>query len=124
MKKRSCFDSLFCFLQSFYDLRRCPTVTQKQNRILISDPRLLSFNRIQSRVVTCLLTGHHFLGILLYTSGLTTFPRVDVEQRRKPQLTFCVSVKPLRYSDIPIRASFSGPRECQKSNSEDNLELY
>jgi hypothetical protein len=67
----------------------------------VNGSRLLSFNRIQSRVVTGLLTGHHFLGRHLYTSKLTKVPCVGgVEQRRKTQLTFCPSVKPWRHSYI------------------------
>ena len=124
-EQRPCFDSVSCFLQYFYDVYRCLTSTQKQNRTLISDPKLLSFNSIQSRAVTGHLTGHHFLGRHFDTTVLTTIPCVeDVQQRRKPHLTFCLSVNPWRHSDIPIRAPFSGPRRCQKSKSGGNLELY
>jgi hypothetical protein len=54
--------------------------TQRQARELISGPclrakaRLLSFNRMQSRVVTRLLTGHNTLRRHLYLMGLIESP--------------------------------------------------
>jgi len=124
-ERRPCFDSPSCFLQSF--TTRTSVLPVLKNKIEYGY-RTLGY---------CPLTGYNpgslpasllqitSLGRHLYTSGLTTFPCVvGVKQRRKPQLTFCLSVKPWRHSDIPIRASFSGSRECQKSKSGSNLELY
>jgi hypothetical protein len=54
--------------------------SQRQARGLISGPcrgtrvRILSFNRIQSRVVTGLLTGHNTLGKHLHLMGLSDSP--------------------------------------------------
>ena len=54
--------------------------TDRQARELISGPspaaktRLLSFDRIQSRVVTGLLTGHNTLRRHLHLMGLTNSP--------------------------------------------------
>jgi hypothetical protein len=56
------------------------TSTQRQAQELISGhslaakTRLVSFNRMQSRVVTCLLTGHHTLRRHLYIMRLTDRP--------------------------------------------------
>jgi len=79
--------------------------TQKQTRKLISNPsptektRLLSFNRTQTRVVIGLLSGHNTMRRHLYFMGLINSPYVGgVEQRRKPQRTFCM--KPSLHSDI------------------------
>jgi hypothetical protein len=62
---------------------------------LISGPsptaktRLLSFNRIQSWVVTVLLTGHNILKRHLYIMGLIDSPYAGgVKQGNKPQLMF------------------------------------
>ena len=85
-----------------------PCNTQRQARKLILGPspatntRLLSFNRAQSRVVTG-LTGHITLRRHLHLMGLSNNPTCrNVAQRRKPQSTFCVSVRPWLYSDIHI----------------------
>ena len=82
--------------------------TQKQARELISGTctaaktRLLSFSRMQSRVVTGLLTGHNTLRRHLHMMGQTDSPDRGAQQRKRPQLTFCVSVKLWRHSDILI----------------------
>jgi hypothetical protein len=83
--------------------------TQRQARELISVPciaaktKLLSFNRTQSRVVVGLLTGHNTLRRHLHIMGISEIPCVgDVEQRRKPQLMFCVNVKPWQHIDTLI----------------------
>jgi len=61
-------------------LWRGPCSTQRQARELISGPelatrpRLLSFNRTQSRVVIGLLTGHNTLRRHLYIMGLNNNP--------------------------------------------------
>ena len=83
--------------------------TQREDRKLISGPsptiktRLLSFNRTQSRVVIGLLTGHNTWRRYLYLMGLTNNPscrRCCTE--KKPQLTFCVSVKFWFHSEMHI----------------------
>jgi hypothetical protein len=63
---------------------------------LISGPcrgtrvRFLSLNRIQSRVVTGLLTGHNTLRRHLHLMGLMDSPLCrSMEQRMKPVPTFC-----------------------------------
>ena len=90
------------------------TSAQRQARKLISGPDptaktwLPSFNRIQSRVFTGLLTGHDTLRTHLYIMGLIDSPCVGgVEQRRKSELPFCMSVKPWWHSNMPIWVSFS-----------------
>jgi hypothetical protein len=88
--------------------------TQRQAQKLISGPclsvkaRLLSFNRIQSRAVTGLLTGHNTLRRHLHLWGCQTVHCVGgVEQRIKPLSTFFVSVKLWLHSDICIWAPSS-----------------
>jgi len=90
-----------------------PCSAQRQAEELISGrnlatrARLLSFNRTQSRVVTGLLTGHSILRIHLCIMGLCNNPTCrNVAQRRKPQSTFCVSVRPCVHSDIHIWVPF------------------
>jgi len=84
------------------------TQRQAQKLILVPSPtaktRLLSFNRIQSRAVTGLLIG---LRKHLHLMGLTKIPYGGVQQRRKPQLMFCVSVKPWLHSDISTWVPYS-----------------
>ena len=89
--------------------RRGPCSTHRQDGKLISGltpvtkARLLSFNRTQSRVVTGLLTEHHTLRRYLYVKGLNKTPLVgSVVMRRKPQSTFCVSVRPWLQSDMYV----------------------
>jgi hypothetical protein len=78
--------------------------------------RILSFNRIQSRAFVGLLTEHNTLRRNLYIMGLIGRPFLrDVGQKRKPQLTFCVSVKPWQHSDIPIWVPFSMDPEDVRS---------
>jgi hypothetical protein len=61
-------------------LWRGPCSTQRQAPELISGPdlvtraRLLSFNRTQSRIVICLLTGHNTSIRHLYIMGLSNNP--------------------------------------------------
>jgi hypothetical protein len=61
-------------------LWRGPCSTQRQARELISGPdlamwaRLLSFNRTQTRVVICLLTGYNTLRRHLHIMGLCNDP--------------------------------------------------
>jgi hypothetical protein len=61
-------------------LWRVPCSTQRQARELISGPnlatgfRLLSFNRIQTRAVIGLLTGHNTLRRHLHIMGLSNNP--------------------------------------------------
>jgi hypothetical protein len=109
----------------FYDAFRCLTSTQKQDRIRISDPRLLSFNRIQSRVVTGPLTGNHFLGktSLHIRADDSPLCRCGAKEEISAHVFF-LSVTPWRHSDIPIRTPLSGPRGCRKSKSGRNLGLY
>ena len=90
-------------------LWRVPCSIQRQARELISGPnlairaRLLSFNGTQSMVVTGLLTGRNTLRRHLYIMGLIIAPLVgNVVLRRKPQSTFCLSVRPSLHSDIHI----------------------
>ena len=82
-------------------LWRVPCSTQRQDREMISGPnlatgaRLLSFNRTQSMVVTGLLTVHKTHRRHQYIRGLSLTPPVGkVALRKKPQSTFCVSVRP------------------------------
>ena len=123
-EQRPCFDSLSCFLQSFYDAYRCLTSTQKQDRIKISDPRLLSFSRIQSKVVTGLLTGNHFLGktsLHIRADDSPLCRRCGAKEETSAHvLSECEALVTLRHTHP---GSFSGPRECQKSKSGSNLEL-
>jgi hypothetical protein len=73
--------------------------TQRQARELISGPclgtktRLLSFNRIQSRAVTGLLTGHNTLRRHLHLMGLTAPCAGSAGQRVRPLPTFSVGAK-------------------------------
>jgi hypothetical protein len=70
--------------------------------------KFLSFNRTQSRVVIGLLTGHNTLKSIFTSWGWPTSPYIGgVEQRRKPQTIFCVSVKLWLHSDTHIWAHFS-----------------
>jgi hypothetical protein len=83
--------------------------TQRHAQGLISGPhiatktRLLSFNRMQSRVVIGLLTGHNTLRRHLHITGLTVPCVGNMELRRRHQLMFCASVKPWQHTDTLIR---------------------
>jgi hypothetical protein len=88
-------------------LWRCPCRTQRQARELISGPdlatrvRLLYFNRTQSGVVlACLLDITPWEDIYIKWGWVITPPVGNVVVRRKPQSTFCVSVRPWLHSDI------------------------
>jgi hypothetical protein len=61
---------------------------------LAAETRLLSFNRMQSRVVTVLLTRHNTLRRHFYILELIDSPLCrSVGQGKKPHFTFCVHVK-------------------------------
>jgi hypothetical protein len=66
----------------------------KRRSILLDDPlsrdQTLSFNRMQSRVVTGFLTRHNAVRKYLCITGLTVG---GVGQRKKPQLMLCVGLK-------------------------------
>ena len=74
-------------------------VLKRQARKLNSGPspttktRLLSFNRTQTRVVIGLLARYNTQRRHLYLMWLTTLYASGMVQRKKPQSTFCVSVK-------------------------------
>jgi hypothetical protein len=101
------------------------TSTQRQARKFILGPsqtaktRKLSFNRMQSKVVTGLLVGHSTLRRHLYIMGLIDSPlcRTFGEHRRKPQSMFCESVKQRLHTHTPIWVPLLGPRGSEKSNS-------
>lgn len=92
---RQRINSLLC--DQHIHLWKSLTSTQRQAWELISDPnltakiRLLSFNRMQSRVVTGLLTWHKTtLRRNFYLMGLIDSPCVgSVGQKKKPQHTLC-----------------------------------
>jgi hypothetical protein len=65
--------------------------------------RLLSFNRTQSRVVIGLLTGHNTFSLWDWA---TVHCVENAGQRSKPELLFCVSVKPWRHTDTLIWVPF------------------
>jgi len=85
--------------------------------IPIAKTRILSFNSTQSRVVTCLLTGHNILRRHLYSMGLTDSYTGGLKQRNKPHPTFCASVKLWLYSDKHVWALFFLDSEDVKSLS-------
>ena len=95
-------------------LWRGPCSTQRQARELISGSnlatraRLLSLNRTQSRVVIVPLTGHKTLRrhLDIEWDSVITPHAGNVVLRRKPQYTFCASVRPWLHSYIPF---FFGP---------------
>ena len=69
---------------------------------------LLSFNWMQSRIVTGLLTGNNTLRRHFHVMELNNSPFVGgVEQRRKSQHTCCVSVSPWLHSDRTLWFRFS-----------------
>jgi hypothetical protein len=94
---------------------------QAQKMILGPGPtaktRILSFNRTQSRVITCLFTGRNTLRRHHYLMGLTNSYAGGLEQRNKPHPTFCVSVKLWLHSDMRIWAPFFLDSEDVKSLS-------
>jgi len=72
----------------------------------------------QSMVVTGLFFGHNILRRRVYLMGLNSSPYIEgVEQRKKPQPTFCVSGKVWVRSDIQIRAATSWTQRMLKSLS-------
>jgi hypothetical protein len=87
-----------------------PCSTHRQARILISAPklttmaRLLSCNRIQSRVVIGLLTGHNTLRIYLYVMGLINNPtcrKCDTERETSVHiLCECETLSSLRSAHL------------------------
>jgi hypothetical protein len=82
--------------------------TQRQAREFISGPSLgtrakfMALSRIQSRVVTSLLTGHNTLRSHLYLLGLSNSPLCvgGVRPERKPRLMFCVNARLWPHADI------------------------
>jgi hypothetical protein len=87
--------------------------TRRQARKLISDPNAtaktgpLSFNRIQSRVGTGLLTGYNTLRRHLYIMGLIDSPICRGCGTEEETSAHVLCVKPLPHSDIPIWVPFS-----------------
>jgi hypothetical protein len=84
-----------------------PCSTQRQARKLISGPspatkaRLLSFNAVQSRVVTGLLTGHNTLRRHLYVMGLSnnsTCRKCTEEETSIHVMCECESLASLRHA--------------------------
>ena len=74
--------------------------------ILLRGIHRIHFNCVL--VISGLLAGHNTLRRHVYWMGLTISPYAGgVVQRKKPQSTFCVSVKPWLHSDMHIRAPFS-----------------
>jgi hypothetical protein len=64
-------------------------------------------NRTKSSVVIGLFIGHNALRRHCYLMGLSSSPDVGgVEQRERPQPTFCVSTKLWFHSDIRICVCF------------------
>jgi len=101
---------LFCWFEG-------PSRHQRQARKLILGPStttktgLLSFNRTQSRFVMGLLTAHNTLRRHLHLMGLiNNLSAVGVVQKKKPQSTFCVSVKLWLHSDMHSGFLLLGPR--------------
>jgi len=98
---------------------QCLTGTQRQAaRELISDPspaaeqtRLLSFNRIQSRVVASFLPGRNTLSRHLYTMGLINSSLCC----RKPQLTICVTEYLATLGHIYLGSFFLDPEDVKVS---------
>jgi len=90
--------------------------TQRQVREFISGPSLgtrakfMTFNTIQSRVVTGLLMGHNTLRTSLPTSCLTASYVGSAGWERKPRLTFYVSARLWPHSNMRTRAPFSWSR--------------
>jgi hypothetical protein len=83
----SCSDSVSGFLQYFHDVYRGLASTQKQDRKLMSFPRLLSFSWIQCRFVAGHLTAHNTLRKHLYKTGLKAVPYVEgVEPVAYPEM--------------------------------------
>jgi len=77
----------------------------------------LSFNSTQSRIATCLLTGHNILRRHLYSMGLTDSYTGGLKQRNKLHPMFCASVKLWLYSDKHVWALFFLDSEDVKSLS-------
>jgi hypothetical protein len=95
-----------CWMEHQHLVLFCvPCCTQRQAWELTSGPdlatraQLLSFIRTRSRVVIGLLTGHNTLRRHLYIMGLSNSPTCrKCGMGRKPQSTFCVSVRPSLWS--------------------------
>jgi len=76
----------------------------------------MTFNRIQSRVVTGLLTGHNTLRRHLYLLGLLATPCVgSAGWERKPRLTYYVSARLWPHSDMRTWAPFFWEQEDIRS---------
>jgi hypothetical protein len=81
--------------------------------ILTAKTRLLSFSRTQSKVVIGLFIGRNTPRRHFYLMEFNSSPYIGgVEERKKPQSTFCVSAKLWLHSDIHIRASISWTSGC------------
>ena len=99
-----------------------PCSTQRQARELISGPDLatraplLSFNRIQSRVVIGLLTGHNTLRRHLYIMGLSNNPtcrKCDTEEETSVHIWCeCEALASLRYTYLG--SFFLDPEDIRK----------
>jgi hypothetical protein len=108
------------------------TSTQKQAQKLIPGPsatakvRLLSFNGIQSRVVTALLTGHNTLRRHLYLMGLIDSPlcrRCGTEEETSAHiLSACEALATLRHTYLGFL--FLDPENVSSLVLGGNLELY
>ena len=87
--------------------------------------RLLTFNRIQSRVVTGLLTGHNTLRRHLYIMWLIDSPlcrRCGAKEETSPYvLCKCEAVASLRH--VYLGSSFLDPQDVKSLKSGGNLEL-
>jgi len=102
------------------------TSTQGQALKLIWGPiptaktRLLSFNRIKSRVVTGLLTGHNTLRRHLYIMGLIDSPlcrRCGVEEETSAHvLCKCEALVSLRH--VYLGSSFLDPQDVKSLSLE------
>jgi hypothetical protein len=86
--------------------------------------RILSFNRTQSRVDTCLLTGQNTLSRHLYLTGLTKSPlhrRFGAEEQTSPHvLCKCEALASLRQAYVG--SYFLGLVGCYESKSGGHLE--
>jgi len=87
--------------------------------------RILSFNRTQSRVDTCLRTGQNTLRRHLYLTGLTESPlhrRYGAEEQTSPHVLFqCEALYSLRQAYLD--SFFLGLIGCKESKSGGHLEL-
>jgi hypothetical protein len=107
--------------------------THRQAQKLISgrsttaEVRLLSFNRIQSRAVTGLLTGHNTLRRHLYLMGLIDSPlcrKCGAEEETSAHvLSECEALATPRHTTY-LGSLFLDPENVRSLKSRGNLELY